>query len=420
MLIGIDASRANRLHKSGTEWYAFHLIKALAKLDNVNQYVLYTDQLLTNDLVNLDSNQLTEQITEPKFDKAGFQIISSPHNNFKAKVLHWPLRFFWTLGRLSLEMIFKAPEVLFVPSHTLPLIHPKRAYVTIHDIGFKRQSNLYDSDKLGYKNSFIRTVVRLVTGGRHGSNHLDYLDWSTKFALKHAKQIITISNFSKQELQDVYQAKEQQIKVVHNGYNQELYQPKLDPDKLKLVLSSYGIETPYLFYVGRLEKKKNTSNLIHALAILKQEHPDIKHKLVLSGTASFGFDEIKYSISEFGLDHDVIITGWIKEMDMPYIFKGADCFVFPTNYEGFGIPLLEAMGTMTAIAASDILPVREVVGEAALLFNPDDVSDIASKLYQLLSSPELRRHYSHLGLERVKNYNWDKCAQETLAIITQK
>lgn len=416
MLIGIDASRANRKYKSGTEWYAYHLIRALARIDSVNTYVLYSDEVLSEGLVDLTCNSAScnQSIV---FDKDGFQVLRSPHNNFKAKVVKWPFKFFWTLGGLSWEMLCHKPDVLFVPSHTLPLIRPRHSYTTIHDIGFKRQEQLYSQEKFGYRGRFIKYLIRILTGGHYQSTHLDYLDWSTKFALKHASKIITISDFSKQELIDVYGAKVNQIAVVHNGYDATMYQKPDPSDDKSEILAKHGLTKPYIFYVGRLEKKKNTATLIHAFALLKQAHKDLPHKLVLVGNASYGFDEIKYCINEFDLERDVVITGWIEETDMPGIFQNADCFVFPTLYEGFGIPLLEAMASGTAIVASDIAPVREVVGESAVLFNPDNAQDIANKIYELLSDEERRQSLIKSGYQQVERFGWEQCARETLEVL---
>lgn len=419
MLIGIDASRANKLHKSGTEWYAFYLIRELAQLDSANQYVLYTDRPLVGGLADLGSVEVDPMTGPATFDAEGYQLISSPHHNFRAKVLSWPFKFFWTLGGLSLEMLFNRPDVLFVPAHTLPLIHPRHSVVTIHDIGFKRALSLYEADRVGYKNRWVNYLVRLITGTRYGATQTDYLDWSTAFALRAASHIITISNFSKAELLDAYQADSTKLTVVHNGYNDQLYR-HLPSAKSDATLIVNGIIKPFIFYVGRLEKKKNISQLIEAFALLKQQHPELAHKLVLVGNASYGFDEVKYNISEYGLDNEVIMPGWIEERSMPDIYNAASAFIFPTNYEGFGIPLLQAMACGTPIAASNIAPVREVVGEAAVLFDPNSAQSMADQIFKLLSDQALQDQLKKQGLARVHNFSWRKCAQETLAVLTGK
>lgn len=421
MIIGIDASRANREHKSGTEWYSYYLLKHLARLDSKNKYILYTDKPLTDGLLDLGSDQ--ESGREVTFDKAGFQIIKSPHNNFKAKILKWPFNFLWTQGRLSLEMIFNAPDVLFVPAHTVPFIHPRQTVVTIHDIGFTREDKLYSTDALGPENMFWRRVVnkfvKLITNNKYEANKYDYLKWSTEFALKQARRVITVSEFTKKEILEVYPASTAKISVVHNGYPSELYK-RIDLEnpeeklKVKMVCEKYGLKTPYIFYLGRLEKKKNTVALIEAFSIMRSEHKGLKHKLVLIGDASFGYDQIKYAIEDFRLDGEVVMPGWIDERDMPYIFSGADAFIFPSLYEGFGIPILESFNCGVPVAASNIASIPEIAGDAALFFNPLDTKDMANVMKQILTDDNLRGELIKNGLKRCQDFSWDKCAAETL------
>jgi glycosyltransferase involved in cell wall biosynthesis len=419
MLIGIDASRANRKFKGGTEWYSYYLIRELAKIDRTNQYILYSDRPLVGGLANLkDDGQLS---APGKINYWGWQEIKSPHNNFRVKVLYWPFKFFWTQLRLSLEMLIFPPEVLFISAHTLPLIHPKKSIVTIHDIGFAREKQLYSLDDIGPAGSLMGVLlnffIKLFTGGKFGSNVLDYHSWSTKFALKHAKKIIAVSEFTKQELIDVYGAAQAKIEVVYNGYNQFIYKKINDQAEIEKILNKYEINVPYIFYVGRLEKKKNTATLVQAYAVMRQKYKNIKHKLVLAGNASLGFDEVKYVIEEFDLNNDVIMTGWIPESDMPFIFNGASVFVFPSLYEGFGIPLLQAMASEVPIAASDIAPIVEVSRGAALLFNPKDKNDIAEKMARLIANKKLAENLVNLGRNRVKDFSLDSCAKKTLSVI---
>jgi glycosyltransferase involved in cell wall biosynthesis len=421
MIIGIDASRANRKHKTGTEWYAFYLIKELAKLDSANQYILYSEQPISNDLSDLTESPSSSPIA---FDKDGFQIIKSPHGNFKAKILDWPVRHLWTHVRLSWEMLWHRPDVLFVPSHVLPLIHPRRSVVTIHDVGFERDKSLYPKLDLGPTNKtkkrIINTLVRLFTRGRFGANVQDYLTWSTLFSLRKAAKIITVSEFSKEEIREVYKnelAAEvfDKIVTIHNGYNQECYRPNIDPDKVAGVLEKYAIEPPYIFYLGRLERKKNTPALVEAFAMISNRFPD--YKLVLTGRASFGYDEVEFMISQYKLDEKVICTGWVEEADLPYIYAGASVFAFPSHYEGFGIPLVEAMACGVPIAASDVAPITEVVGSAAILFNPESPASIKEALAKLVADQELRDRLIAEGLERAKHFSWKNSAEKTLDVL---
>lgn len=423
MKIGIDASRANREYKTGTEWYSYYLLRSLARIDKKNEYILYTDKPLTEGLINLSSdNPQVLKEEKVKFDKKGFQILKSPHNNFKAKVLKWPFSFFWTLGRLSLEMIFKKPDILFVPAHSLPLFFPKKTVNTIHDIAFKKEQKLYQKQIFPYKGKkfrvYLNCLIRTVTLGRLSCNSVDYLDWSTKFALKKAKKVITVSNFTKKELLRTYKkAKEDKIQVIYNGYNTEIYHPIENKTQIEEVLNKYGLEPPYFLYVGRLEKKKNTARLIEALAILKENYPNDKSNLVLIGNASFGYGELKYVISEFSLESNIIMPGWVEEEDLPYIFNGARAFIFPSKHEGFGIPVIQALACNIPTAASNIEVIKEIAEESVLYFNPYDKHSIAFAMHKISSDDNLRGELIKKGQERAKDFNWHKCAQETLDLL---
>lgn len=428
MTIGIDASRANKEHKTGTEWYSYHLIKCLAKIDSKNNYILYTDKPLKGGLLDLTSDKFSYS-EEEVYDDNGYQVIKSPFNNFRAKVLKWPFDFMWTQGRLSLEMLYNRPDVLFVPAHVLPIIHPKKSVVTIHDVGFKRDGHIYSRDAMGPIDSkttrgAIDFLVRILTRGKFKANTKDYLDWSTQYALSHARKVITVSQFSKKEIIDIYGTEEnkknkleEKVVAVLNGYNQLTFKHKNNDDKMEEILNKYCIESPFIFYTGRLDKKKNIPALIEAFAIMKEKNPEIKHRLVLTGPANYGYDEINYMIREFGLDNDVIITGWIPEEDLPYIFSAASLFVLPSLYEGFGIPLLQAMACHTPIVASSSGSIPEIVGDAALLFDPRKVYSIATAMEKVINNPGLGRDLVEKGIKIVSNFSWIKCAEETLKEI---
>lgn len=423
MIIGIDASRANREHKTGTEWYSYYLIRWLAKLDPKNQYILYTDKPLKNGLLNLGTTQYYpgREDEKPLMDKDGFQTVKSPYNNFKAKVLGWPFKFFWTQGRLSLEMLLHKVDLLFVPAHTLPVIHPQRSVITIHDIGFEKSSGLYQKehivDQQKNTNIILDLLVNIFTAGRYGANNIDYLHWSTNFGLKNSQRVIAVSNYTKKELIETYEADPAKIQVIYNGYNRDLFKHIDDTQKIGAVLRKYGISRPYLFYVGRIEKKKNIPALIEAFSIFKQKNRHLEHKLVLTGNASFGYDETKYMIEEFGLESEVIMTGWAEEYDLPYLYSGAEAFVFPSIYEGFGIPLLQAMACRIPIACSDATSIPEIVGGNAVFFNPHHTQSIAHALQEVIENTGLRNRIVQGGSDRVKAFGWHKCAQETLELF---
>jgi glycosyltransferase involved in cell wall biosynthesis len=404
MIIGIDASRANRKYKTGTEWYSYYLIKNLAEVDHKNTYWLYTDAPLVGGLLEVVKN----------------------HKNFKERNLRWPFSSFWTLGRLSLEMLipWRRPRVLFVPAHSLPLFFPRRTVNTIHDIAFVREACVYEGLKTAKSHKFLKKFLLsclkyyfYVTTGKFDYCAVDYLNWTTRFALEKARRIITVSDFTKQEIIDFYRTNPSKMVVVHNGYNNELYKKISDDQKIDKVRQKYGLNFSFLLCVGRMEKKKNIPLLIEAFALLKEKHPEIKEKLLFIGQAGYGYDQIKYAIEEYNLNSEVVTLGWVDEADMPYIHNTARAFVFPSRHEGFGIPVLQALACGLPTAVSDIPVLREVAGEAVLYFDKDDRYDMAEKLYALLTDTELRKKLAIAGREQAKHFSWKKCALETLEVL---
>ena len=207
------------------------------------------------------------------------------------------------------------------------------------------------------------------------------------------------------------------IEVVHNGYNNNIYKRIDDKEGIQEALDRCGVNGSYIFYVGRIDKKKNIPELVEAFAMMREQEKDIKHKLVLVGNASFGFDEVMQLSEDYRLENELILPGWVEEVDMPYLFNGADAFVFPSKYEGFGIPLLQSMACGVPVAASWAASIPEITKKAALLFNPNSVEDIRDALIRIVKDEKLRDELKDLGIERVKNFSWRKTAGEILEIF---
>jgi len=368
MIIGIDASRANKPQKTGTEWYSYHLIRTLAEIDKENQYKLYLNKSVEEGLKNLGSN-------------------------FKEKVLKWPPVRLWTQFRLSFEMLRQSPDVLFIPAHVLPLIMPKKSVVTIHDIGFEKHPELYSWKDIWYHK------------------------WAIYWAKKKASKIITISEYSKNDLIEKYKIDPEKIKVIHLGYDNDLYKLVDDQGKILSVLNKYVISRPYLLFIGRLEQKKNVLGLIEAFNILKKlgEYKDLK--LVLVGRPGYKFGSIEEKIKEYGLENSVLVLGWVPQKDLAYLLNGAEAFVLPSFFEGFGLPILEAMACGTPVLASNRASIPEVAGGAAELFDPKNTEDMVNSIKKVLSNKEHKEELIEKGLERVKNFSWQKCSRETLKVL---
>lgn len=373
MIIGIDASRANKTYKTGTEWYSYHLIQELKKItDPKDQIILYSREKLRDALGWLPPN-------------------------WKSRVLRWPPKKFWTQVRLSWEMWRCPPELLFVPAHTIPLVHPKKVMTTCHDVAFLRLPQVYDRPALTYH------------------------QFAIKFAVKHATKIIAVSEFTKSELIEFFKISPERVTVVHNGYDKERYKLIEDRGVVKKILQKYNLRQPYVLYIGRLELKKNIPGLIEAFGQLKKNQQSVinqqQFKLILVGQPGFGFEKITEAIMDNSLQNEVVMPGWVDEVDLPYLISGARIFTFPSFYEGFGIPILEAMACGTPVVCSDIPALREVAGEAAYFIDPYSVENIAEGINRVLSDEHLQEDLKIRGFARAQDFSWGRCARETLEIL---
>lgn len=394
MVIGIDASRANQVHRTGTEWYSFHIIQHLKKIiPSEHTVVLYSKETLRDDLADLPGN-------------------------WKSVVLRWPPGFLWTQLRLSIEMLLNKPDILYIPAHTIPLIHPKKIALVVHDVGFARQQELYDTAQIGYSQplakKLINAFVRLFTVGKYSATEQDYHRFAMDLACKYATRMITVSEFSKSEIIDVYHIPTERISVIHNGLNDLSGQNTVGAE----VLRKFGIREgePYLFFLGRVEQKKNVPMLIDAFALVKKQY-GFTGQLVLAGSPGYRYEEVQSRIKTQGLTQDVIETGWTEESDVAALMKNAHVFVLPSLYEGFGIPVLEAMQVDVPVACSDIPALKEVAGNAALFFDPRSAQDMARIINQAATDNVERTRLKAAGHERVKQFSWEHAAQQTWQVI---
>ncbi len=372
MTIGIDASRANKVYKTGVEWYSYHLIQELKKITGqADQVILYSQEALSG----------------------GLEILPA---NWKNRVLGWPPKRLWTQIRLSWEMFLHSPDLLFVPAHVLPCICPKKVVTTCHDVGFLRLPNLYSSVEFNYQRFALRRAIR------------------------RAQKIIAVSEFTKKELIELAGINPERVAVVHNGYDKSRYRPIENEQEIERVLKKYNLKKPYILYVGRLELKKNIPGLVQAFAMLKKSEKLVtNYKLVLAGQPGFGFEKVVQTLAENDLHDEVVLPGWIDPKDLVYLLAGAELFVFPSFYEGFGIPVLEAMATGVPVVASDIEPLREVGGEAVYFVDPGKPEEIAFGILRVLTDNFLKEELKIRGLAQAEKFSWGKCARETLSIIYQ-
>ncbi|MBU0727704.1 glycosyltransferase family 4 protein [Patescibacteria group bacterium] len=354
-MIYIDASRYNNTKKrTGVENYSYYLINELVKSEPENI------TLISPKKISLAVNQI---------------IIPFPR--------------LWTQIRLSWE-VFKNKKInnLFVPSHVLPIIYPKKSTITIHDVAWRRFPKSYG------------LLSRL------------YLDWGAKYAVRHAKNIIVPSKTTKEDLIKFFKSDERKITVIPLGYD-SIYKDNSWEKSANEVMDKYHLKPRHYFlFVGRIERKKNIGTLIKAFKKIKERHPHIK--LILVGKEGVGSEEILKEID----NKNIILTGYIGDIEKQVLLKNCLSFVFPSLFEGFGIPLLEAMDAEVPIIASEIPTSSDIAKNNALFFKADDINTLTNHLKDLVEKKELWDHLIQNHQETLKKYSWENCAQQTLQVIS--
>ena len=350
-MLYIDASRySNTSQKTGVENYSYFLI---------------------NELTRLNPKNIT--------------LISPKKIDLHVKQIIIPFPRLWTQIRLSWQILWnKKINNLFIPSHMMPIIYPKNTTITIHDVAFKRYPKSY------------------------GRLSRWYLNWGTKFAVKHAKNIIVPSTTTKKDLIKFYKADANKIIVIPLGYKKQCR------DAIHRV-SPIDQHTPkphnYFLFIGRIETKKNVKTLIKAFEDINAKHPNIK--LVLAGKPGVGGDEILKSID----NKNIITTGYISDEKKWTMLQNCLCFVFPSLFEGFGIPLLEAMDASVPIIASKIPTSYEIAKNNALFFEPHDVKTLTKLMKKIIRNKDLRKKLTAHHADTLKQYSWKNCAKRTLEVL---
>lgn len=273
----------------------------------------------------------------------------------------------------------------FFNFHVPPGVYGKKVS-TVHDLAFK----------------VFPETVRLKTK--------IMLNLTLKKSCRRADKITTVSQFTKEELMKFLDVPESKIVVVPNGVDLNRFFPQIDGLIIDGIKSKYGIDGQYLLYLGTLEPRKNIERLIKAYALLKSILPDAP-KLVLAGRKGWMYESIFKTVSELKLENSVIFTGYIEDSEAPALLGGATAFLFPSLYEGFGMPPLEAMACGTPVLTSNCSSLPEVVGDAAVLVDPYSVEEIAEGMERLVTDAGLRKELSEKGLERAKDFTWERSAK---------
>lgn len=365
MKIAIDARDALR-RQTGVGTYAINLIKGLAQIDKENQYLLYLDRY--------------------RHPEIGLSNLPN-QNNFRLKTLSisGPL---WKQALLPASLLINRANLFHSPTSTLQALRPCRSIVTFHDL-FNEVNTEWTPEKL-------RTRL-----------HRLY-----KFSATSADKIIAVSENTKKDLIKFYGIPEGKVVVVHNGRD-EFYQPVQDEEGIVRIRQKYQTGERFILHVGGLALWRNIPRLLEALLVLKKK--ELPHKLVLVGRQFWGFD-LAREVARLKLADKVVSIDYVSKEDLRLLYNAAEVLAFPSLYEGFGFPALEAMACGTPTVVSEAAALPEVVGEAAFLIDPYDVSSIASGIERVIEDEKLRLDLGKKGFERIALFSWEKTARETLKV----
>lgn len=364
MRIGIEAERANLPNPTGVEHYAVQMIKNFARLDDRNEYVLYFRTRPQDWFYRL-----------PK--------------NFSLRIIPFPK--FWTQLRISWEMLTHPVDVLFIMASALPLWHPRRSVVTVHDVAWK---------------IFPRAFTPFMR---------NYLELSTRFAVRSAKKVLAASEATKKDLVKFYGANPEKIAVTYLGLDGSFKPGRYD--EVQPVLDNYDlVYQKYVLFVGTIQPRKNIIRLVEAFQKIKKEN-HIEEKLVIIGGRGWLWEPILKKIKMVGLDGSTRYLDYVKQEDMAPLIAGARLLTLPALYEGFGLPPLEAMASGVPVVVSNVSSLPEVVGDAGILVDPDSVESIADGLLQVLMDQNLRQKMIAKGLEQAKLFTGENTARKTLEVF---
>ena len=358
--IGINALYLIPGGVGGTEIYLRELLKALAELDSTNDYYVFTNLETGADLTPRAANF-----------------------HWKPQAIHArfrPGRILWEQIVLPLEATRYRLDVLFNPGFTAPCFAPCAAVTTFHDLQHVHHPEYFRWFDL----PFWRFLLWL--------------------AAHRSKMLIAVSEATRADVLKTYRVPPNRVKAVPHGVDEAFFSLERDPRA--------DMAHGYILCVSTLHPHKNIERLIHAYARGKREH-----RLILAGMRGFHTQAIAKLIESLSLKDSVVLTGWIGREELLRLYANAHAFVYPSTFEGFGMPVLEALAAGIPTACSSIPPLREVAGDAALLFDPLDDADISQALERVASDPALRKLLAEAGPARARPFQWKRTAQETRRLL---
>lgn len=368
MKIAIDASDWKPDRWDGTRVYVENLLRHLPRVDKDNEYIYYYRESPGN---RVEAANVTERLI--------------------------PQRFLWTKTKLPRALFQDKPDVFFSPFHSLPYVRPwgLKTVVTIHDLAFFSFAN------------YFRTMDRIFL-------HLD-----TSYAVKRADRLIAISSSTGSDLQKYYKIPASKISTIYHGFDAKDFHPIDNMKAIKQVTDKYRISSPYILFIGVLQPRKNLIRLMRAYERMVVKYPELKkYQLVLAGGRGWHDEQIIHMARELESSGRVVLTGRFDQGDEPALLNGASLFILPSLYEGFGLPVLEALACGTPVITSRVSSLPEVAGQAAVLIDPYDTQMMAEAMRKVLTDEGLRNELGQRGRKQVEKFSWLDTARETVKVFS--
>ncbi len=370
-------------NRVGSSEFVFQLLLNLYRIDNTNKYSVFLPTPPSKDL-------------PPERENWKYEV-------FRSKKL-------WTLLGLSKRLMREKGrlDVFFSPTHYLPLFTGAPPVIAILDVSYLYFPELFKKKDL---------------------NQLKF--WGG-YSIRKAKKIITISNSSKNDIIKAYGVPGDKVEVVYPGI--KIMDLRSKTEDLRTIQKEYGIKGPYILFVGTLQPRKNIARLIEAFSrINTNDYSESKQinndsdklgqnirknlNLVVVGKRGWQYEEILDAPKKYGVEASVKFLENVTDEELPSLYKNALCFVLPSLYEGFGLPILEAMQYGCPVLTSNVSSLPEAGGDAALYFNPEDTEDITKNLKLITQNSKLREGLVKKGYEQVKKFSWEKSAAKTLGVL---
>lgn len=372
MKIGIDGNEGNIRDKVGISEYVYELLLQLSK-------------------------QKTAQTSVEVYLK------TKPNHDFPTAQSTWTYKVFgpqkmWTQLALPARLFLtrQKPDVFFSPAHYAPRLSPVPVVISIMDLAFHHFPEMFTKKDLYQLKSW------------------------TEYSVKKAAKIITISQATKDDILKRYNIPDERVKVIYMGIKEAVsLTPHVYP--MRDLQNNYGISSNYILFVGTLQPRKNIARAIEAFSKLFVEEKYQKSDLqfVIVGRKGWLYEDILKAPKKFGVEDRVKFLDFVPDEDLPALYHNAQCFLWPSLYEGFGLPILEAMKNDCPVITSNVSSLPEAGGDAALYVTPTDVSDIYKKLKNVLEDQKLRLEMIAKGKKHISKFSWEKAAKETLAVLEE-